>query len=120
MRGKARGEAHIRMPGVHYAQNALAALALADFFGISFEDYREAMAGLDGVDRRFSVRGEAGGVLVVDDYGHHPTEIAATAGRRAPVRPPGGGRRSSPTATAAPGTCWTASPPRWPAPTWWC
>jgi UDP-N-acetylmuramate--alanine ligase len=78
VRGRARGEAHIRMPGVHYAQNALAALALADFFGISFDDYREAMAGLDGVDRRFSVRGEAGGVLVVDDYGHHPTEIAAT------------------------------------------
>ena len=78
VRGKPRGEAHIRMPGVHYAQNALAALALADFFGISFDDYCQAMAGLAGVDRRFSVRGEAGGVLVVDDYGHHPTEIAAT------------------------------------------
>jgi UDP-N-acetylmuramate--alanine ligase len=78
VRGKARGQAHIRMPGVHYAQNALAALAVADFFGVSFDDYREAMAGLAGVDRRFSIRGEAKGVLVIDDYGHHPTEIAAT------------------------------------------
>jgi UDP-N-acetylmuramate--alanine ligase len=78
VRGQRRGEAHIRMPGVHYAQNALAALALADFFGVSFGDYCAAMAALAGVDRRFSVRGEAGGVLVVDDYGHHPTEVAAT------------------------------------------
>jgi UDP-N-acetylmuramate--alanine ligase len=78
IRGKARGPVHLKMPGVHYAQNALATLAIADFFGVSFDDYREAMAGLGGVDRRFSIRGEAGGVLVVDDYGHHPTEIAAT------------------------------------------
>ena len=78
MRGELRGPAHIRMPGVHYACNALAALAVADFFGVPFADYQEAMAGLAGVDRRFSVRGESGGVLVVDDYGHHPTEIAAT------------------------------------------
>jgi UDP-N-acetylmuramate--alanine ligase len=78
VRGKARGLAHIKMPGVHYAQNALAALAVADFFGVSFDDYREAMAQLAGVDRRFSIRGEAQEVLVIDDYGHHPTEIAAT------------------------------------------
>jgi UDP-N-acetylmuramate--alanine ligase len=78
VRGKERGEARLRMPGVHYAQNALAALAVADFFGVPFEAYREAMATFAGVDRRFSVRGEAAGILVVDDYGHHPTEIAAT------------------------------------------
>ena len=78
LRGKPRGEVHVRMPGVHYAQNALATLAVADFFGVSFDDYREAMAAFAGVDRRFTVRGQAGGVLVVDDYGHHPTEIAAT------------------------------------------
>jgi UDP-N-acetylmuramate--alanine ligase len=51
---------------------------VADFFGVPFSDYQEAMAGLAGVDRRFSVRGETEGILVVDDYGHHPTEIAAT------------------------------------------
>jgi UDP-N-acetylmuramate--alanine ligase len=77
-RGKDRGEARIRMPGVHYAENALAALCVSDFLGVSFSDYSEALAAFEGVDRRFSVRGEAGGVLVVDDYGHHPTELAAT------------------------------------------
>jgi UDP-N-acetylmuramate--alanine ligase len=78
VRGQALGEAHVRIPGVHYAQNALATLAVSDFFGVPFADYRQAMEGLAGVDRRFSVRGEARQVLVVDDYGHHPTEIAAT------------------------------------------
>jgi UDP-N-acetylmuramate--alanine ligase len=78
VRGQARGEAHIRMPGVHYAGNALAALCVSDFLGVSFADYCQALGGFQGVDRRFSVRGEAGGVLVVDDYGHHPTELAAT------------------------------------------
>jgi UDP-N-acetylmuramate--alanine ligase len=78
VRGRDRGEAHIRMPGVHYAENALAALCVADYLGVSFADYGEALAGFQGVDRRFSVRGEAAGVLVVDDYGHHPTELAAT------------------------------------------
>ncbi len=78
VRGLERGLAHIRMPGVHYAENALAALCVSDFLGVSFADYCTALAGFEGVDRRFSVRGEAGGVLVVDDYGHHPTELAAT------------------------------------------
>src|SRR3954453_9548343 len=76
--GRERGEVVVRMPGVHYAQNALAALAVADVFGVSFADFGEAMASFTGVARRFTVLGEAGGVLVVDDYGHHPTEIAAT------------------------------------------
>jgi UDP-N-acetylmuramate--alanine ligase len=76
--GTDRGEAHIRMPGVHYAENALAALCVSDFLGVPFGDYCAALAAFQGVDRRFTVRGEAGGVLVVDDYGHHPTELAAT------------------------------------------
>jgi UDP-N-acetylmuramate--alanine ligase len=78
VRGKERGEARIRMPGVHYAENALAALCVADFLGVPFADYSAALGEFQGVDRRFSVRGEADGVLVVDDYGHHPTELAAT------------------------------------------
>jgi UDP-N-acetylmuramate--alanine ligase len=78
VRGKQRGEVRVRMPGVHYAENALAVLCVADFLGVSFVDYAEALGTFQGVDRRFSVRGEAGGVLVVDDYGHHPTEVAAT------------------------------------------
>jgi UDP-N-acetylmuramate--alanine ligase len=76
--GEVRGEVVVRMPGVHYAQNALAALCVADVFGVPFATSCEALAAFGGVDRRFSVRGEVGGVLVVDDYGHHPTEIAAT------------------------------------------
>jgi UDP-N-acetylmuramate--alanine ligase len=78
VRGQARGDAHVRMPGVHYAENALAALCVADFLGVPFADYCGALESFQGVDRRFSVRGEAAGVLVVDDYGHHPTELAAT------------------------------------------
>jgi UDP-N-acetylmuramate--alanine ligase len=78
VRDRMRGDVVVRIPGVHYAQNALAALAVSDVFGVSFTDYGEAMASFGGVDRRFTVRGEAGGVLVVDDYGHHPTEMAAT------------------------------------------
>jgi UDP-N-acetylmuramate--alanine ligase len=78
VRDEERGELVVRMPGVHYAQNALAALCVAEVFGVPFATTCEALAAFGGVDRRFSVRGEAGGVLVVDDYGHHPTEIAAT------------------------------------------
>ena len=51
---------------------------MADVFGVPFATSCEALANFGGVDRRFTVRGEAQGVLVVDDYGHHPTEIAAT------------------------------------------
>ncbi|HVT06901.1 MAG TPA: cyanophycin synthetase, partial [Polyangia bacterium] len=75
---KLHGEAHIRMPGVHYAANALAALCVADFLGVPFARAGATLAAFEGVDRRFSLRGEAAGVLVVDDYGHHPTELAAT------------------------------------------
>ena len=78
VRGKVRGEMRVRMPGIHYAENALAVLCVADFLGVPFADYAAALETFQGVDRRFSVRGEAGGVLVVDDYGHHPTEMAAT------------------------------------------
>ena len=76
--GKLRGELLVRMPGIHYAQNALASLCVADVFDVPFKTTCEALAGFGGVDRRFSVRGEVAGVLVVDDYGHHPTEMAAT------------------------------------------
>ena len=78
VRDKERGELAVRMPGIHYAQNALAALCVADVFEVPFATTCEALASFGGVDRRFSVRGEAHGILVVDDYGHHPTEIAAT------------------------------------------
>jgi UDP-N-acetylmuramate--alanine ligase len=76
--GRAHGEVRVRMPGVHYAGNALAALCVADFLGVPFTTAGEALASFEGVDRRFTIRGQVDDVLVVDDYGHHPTELAAT------------------------------------------
>jgi UDP-N-acetylmuramate--alanine ligase len=83
------GELRLAIPGRHNLQNALAAVAVADRLGIPFSDVASALADFHGAERRFERHGEAGGVLVVDDYGHHPTEIAAvlaaaraTLGRR--------------------------------------
>ncbi len=65
-------------PGDHNCLNASAALALADVLGLPAAEAAEALSGFMGVHRRFEFVGEAAGVRVVDDYGHHPTEIAAT------------------------------------------
>src|SRR5262249_40167448 len=60
------------------------ALAVSDFLQIPFAVYQSALASFGGVGRRFTVRGEQAGVMVVDDYGHHPAEVRATlAGARA-------------------------------------
>jgi len=77
-RGKVLGTVELAMPGRHNVLNSLATLAVADFLGVEFDVYRAALASFQGVGRRFTVRGEAGGVMVVDDYGHHPAEIRAT------------------------------------------
>jgi UDP-N-acetylmuramate--alanine ligase len=76
-RGHAAGEFEVRMPGVHNVQNALAAIAVADELGIERAISQRALASFGGVQRRFSVRGEVAGITVVDDYGHHPTEVRA-------------------------------------------
>jgi UDP-N-acetylmuramate--alanine ligase len=68
----------IGLPGRHNAQNALAAVAVADELGIGDEPLRRALGRLVGVDRRLQDKGFADGVRVVDDYAHHPTEITAT------------------------------------------
>lgn len=82
-RGQDEGEFMVRMPGVHNVLNALASIALCDEQQVHREITREALASFEGVQRRFTVRGEVGGVMVVDDYGHHPTELQATfAGAR--------------------------------------
>lgn len=65
------------MPGRHNASNATAAIAVAYALGVSDEAIRKAMAGFGGVKRRFTKTGEWNGVTVIDDYGHHPVEIAA-------------------------------------------
>jgi len=65
------------MPGDHNVSNALAAVAVARHLGMSRDDIREALANFAGVNRRFTKVGEVNGVTIIDDYGHHPVEIAA-------------------------------------------
>ncbi|MBX2811121.1 MAG: UDP-N-acetylmuramate--L-alanine ligase [Myxococcales bacterium] len=78
VRGQSRGIYRLIMHGEHNVLNALAALAVAEELGVAPEQARIGLERFAGVDRRFSIRGEVGGVMVVDDYGHHPTEIRAT------------------------------------------
>ena len=65
------------MPGDHNVSNALAAVAVARHLGLKTSEMREALASFGGVNRRFTKVGEVGGVSIIDDYGHHPVEIAA-------------------------------------------
>jgi UDP-N-acetylmuramate--alanine ligase len=74
----ALGRFELSMVGEHNVLNALAAIAVADELSIPVDVTREALRTFRGVDRRFTVRGEARGITVVDDYGHHPAEIRAT------------------------------------------
>jgi UDP-N-acetylmuramate--alanine ligase len=77
------GEFTVRMVGAHNALNALAVIAVAEEMEVPLDQVRAALAEFGGVQRRFTVRGEANGITVVDDYGHHPTEVMATlAGAR--------------------------------------
>ena len=71
------GRISLRVPGRHNLQNALAAVAVGLDLGLPFDRIADGLAQFRGVERRFEVRGEPSGILVVDDYGHHPTEIAA-------------------------------------------
>ena len=71
------GELHLRVPGRHNLLNALGAVAVGLEVGVPFAKIASGLADFRGAERRFELRGEARGVMVVDDYGHHPTEIAA-------------------------------------------
>jgi UDP-N-acetylmuramate--alanine ligase len=72
------GTFRLNVPGVHNVLNASASIGVALEMEVPLEKIREGLAGFSGVDRRFTLRGTANGVTVVDDYGHHPTEIKAT------------------------------------------
>lgn len=72
------GEITLHVPGLHNVYNALAAIAVAFELDVTFEQIAEALGQFTNADRRFQFKGEEAGVLVVDDYGHHPTEIKAT------------------------------------------
>lgn len=77
-RGKALGPFRLVVPGLHNVSNALAAIAIGLELDVPVDLIRKGLASFTGVERRFHRRGEKNGVLVVDDYGHHPTEIKAT------------------------------------------
>jgi len=81
------GEIVLHVPGRHNLQNALAAVAVGMDLGLPFGRIAAALAEFRGAERRFQDHGEAGGVRVIEDYGHHPTEIAAViAAARAALR----------------------------------
>lgn len=77
-RGSYLGPLTLSVPGKHNIVNALATVAVAREVGVDFSVVQEALAGFHGVHRRFELLGQVGGIYVVDDYGHHPTEIRAT------------------------------------------
>ena len=72
------GEFHLHVPGVHNVLNAAAAIAVGVGLDVPVPQIQDALENFRGVDRRFQLRGQAAGVDVIDDYGHHPTEIRAT------------------------------------------
>jgi UDP-N-acetylmuramate--alanine ligase len=75
--GTGEGDVTLGVPGTHNLQNALAAVAVGLELGVPFARIAAALAEFRGAERRYQVRGHARGVTVVDDYGHHPTEVAA-------------------------------------------
>ncbi|WP_243370053.1 UDP-N-acetylmuramate--L-alanine ligase [Geotalea sp. SG265] len=77
-KGKRLGEISFAMPGAHNVLNALATIAVATELDMKFEDIQAGFKSFGGVGRRFQVKGDVKGIMVVDDYGHHPTEIKAT------------------------------------------
>jgi len=89
--GEALGQIHLAMPGEHNVCNALAAIAVGLELDIPFDRIQAGLEGFTGVDRRFSVRSDRkhpeGDITIIDDYGHHPTEIRATLGAAAQAWP---------------------------------
>ena len=79
-KGKSLGSVVLNLPGIHNVQNALASIAVSLELGLAFDQTLEALGTLQGVSRRMEVKGTCRDILVLDDYGHHPTEIRATLG----------------------------------------
>lgn len=78
LNGSPLGRITLNVPGMHNAQNALAAVAVGMELGMSFEDIRDGLAEFSGIDRRLQIKGRGRDVIVLDDYAHHPNEIRAT------------------------------------------
>ena len=77
-KGETLGVVNIPTPGIHVAMNSLAAIAVAMEVGITFDVAAKALASFSGISRRFEIKGEAAGRIVIDDYAHHPEEVKAT------------------------------------------
>jgi UDP-N-acetylmuramate--alanine ligase len=78
LKGENLGRFRVAMPGVHNVRNALAAIAIGLELGVPVAQIALALESFTGVERRFQIVGEKGGITMIDDYGHHPTEIKAT------------------------------------------
>ncbi len=76
--GRALGGVNLRVPGIHNVQNSLAAIGAGLALGVTVDAMREGLASFGGVERRFQHLCDVAGVTIIDDYAHHPTEIAAT------------------------------------------
>jgi len=77
-KGKPLGDITLNLPGIHNVYNSMASIAVGIELDIDFEAIKNALETLEGVQRRLEIKGEIKGITVVDDYGHHPTEIKVT------------------------------------------
>jgi UDP-N-acetylmuramate--alanine ligase len=77
-RGEKLGHINLNLPGLHNVYNATASIAVGVELNIAFDQIKNALETVEGVQRRLEIKGETNGVIVIDDYGHHPTEIKIT------------------------------------------
>ena len=77
-RGNRLGDIDLNLPGIHSVYNATASIAVGMELDIPFDDIKSALETVEGVQRRLEIKGETNGITVIDDYGHHPTEIKIT------------------------------------------
>ena len=77
-RGEKLGHINLNLPGIHNVYNATASIAVGVELNIGFDQIKSALENVEGVQRRLEIKGESNGVTVIDDYGHHPTEIKIT------------------------------------------
>ncbi|MGB9664239.1 MAG: UDP-N-acetylmuramate--L-alanine ligase, partial [Ignavibacteria bacterium] len=76
--GEVLGEIELNVPGIHNVKNSLVAVTIAKELGVDFETIKFALKKFTGVYRRFEIKADINGILVIDDYAHHPTEVSAT------------------------------------------
>lgn len=86
-KGETLGQAKLLIPGLHNVRNALATIAVARALGVSFEAAAAGLMNFHGAKRRFETKGRVKGVWIVDDYAHHPTEIASTIAAARQTKP---------------------------------